>query len=487
MIEINKEKLRDKITACWIGKNIGGTMGAPFEGTRKLLDISGFSTPPNKVLPNDDLDLQLLWLKVIEDYRLECINEKILGEYWVSYITGQWNEYGISKLNLKDGLLPPLSGSYNNDWKNSNGAWIRTEIWSCIAPACPNIAAQYAKMDAMVDHGAGEGTYAAIFIAAIESAAFIVSDIRVLIDIGLSKIPKESRTARAIRLAINCYENNMRWEDARNAILEEVSDIGDGWFEAPGNVAYVIIGLLYGEGDFKKSMITAINCGDDTDCTAGTVGSILGIIGGTKCLPKDLVDHIGDSIVSCSLNLGLDYRFPDSCKSLTERVYAQIMNVVRIHNANITLTDGEEYISDNIVNDFMVYSDELKLTHDGNYFDIDLIHSKVRICYESNLEVSPSSDFKLKIIVFGNDRLGNSPYNISLRWLLPDGWTVTSPSRHYQNARTWRYAAQSEFEAILHIGEKVEPINRIILEMVFDGRPTIGLIPINVIGGNSCE
>ena len=68
MIKLNKETLRDKIYACWIGKNIGGTMGTPYEGTRELLDIQGFSTPEGVVLPNDDLDLQLAWLLAMEEH-----------------------------------------------------------------------------------------------------------------------------------------------------------------------------------------------------------------------------------------------------------------------------------------------------------------------------------------------------------------------------------------------------------------------------------
>ena len=58
MIKFNRERLYDKIYACWIGKNIGGTMGTPYEGSRALNDISGFVTPPGEPLPNDDLDLQ---------------------------------------------------------------------------------------------------------------------------------------------------------------------------------------------------------------------------------------------------------------------------------------------------------------------------------------------------------------------------------------------------------------------------------------------
>ena len=59
-MKLNYESYRDKVYACWIGKNIGGTMGTPYEGRRELLDIQGFATKPKEVLPNDDLDLQLI-------------------------------------------------------------------------------------------------------------------------------------------------------------------------------------------------------------------------------------------------------------------------------------------------------------------------------------------------------------------------------------------------------------------------------------------
>ena len=67
MITLNRAALRDKIYACWIGKNIGGTMGTPYEGRREINDIQGFVTKPGEVLPNDDLDLQMIWLRVIEE------------------------------------------------------------------------------------------------------------------------------------------------------------------------------------------------------------------------------------------------------------------------------------------------------------------------------------------------------------------------------------------------------------------------------------
>ena len=150
-MKLNLATYRDKLHAAWIGKNIGGTMGTPYEGGRDYLDIKGFVTDASVVLPNDDLDLQLVWLAALEargPYRLTATD---LGEFWLSYIVPYWNEYGIGKTNMKRGLFPPLSGDYRNTWRHSNGAWIRTEIWASLAPGAPDIAAKYAIEDASVD------------------------------------------------------------------------------------------------------------------------------------------------------------------------------------------------------------------------------------------------------------------------------------------------------------------------------------------------
>jgi len=170
MMKLNRKMYLDRVSACWIGKNIGGTMGAPYEGDPNMQDISGFATPPGEPMPNDDLDLQIIWLTAVEDRGIYSITPRVLGEYWLNYVVPYCNEYGNAKANMKLGLLPPYSGEYlNEQWKNSNGAWIRTEIWACLFPGFPQYAVKYAYMDACVDHGLGEGTYAAMFTAALEN------------------------------------------------------------------------------------------------------------------------------------------------------------------------------------------------------------------------------------------------------------------------------------------------------------------------------
>ena len=103
---------RDKVLGCWMGKNIGGVLGAPFEGSRQVNDDVDFYAqdltigPP----PNDDLDLQIAWLAAVERYG-RGVNASILGDYWLSYIIPNWVEYGMGKANLRAGMAPPISAA----------------------------------------------------------------------------------------------------------------------------------------------------------------------------------------------------------------------------------------------------------------------------------------------------------------------------------------------------------------------------------------
>ena len=55
--------------------------------------------------------------------------------------------------------------------------------------------------------------------------------------------------------------------------------------DAKVNAAYVVIGLLYGEKDFTKTLEITTRCGQDADCNPSTAGGILGTILGYDKIP----------------------------------------------------------------------------------------------------------------------------------------------------------------------------------------------------------
>ena len=435
-IKINREELRDKIYACWVGKNIGGTIGTPYEGCKEMQDITGFASPPGEPLPNDDLDLQLVWLIALEQVGPWNLTAAELSEYWLSLIPPSWNEYGNCKANLHAGFLPPISGELENGaWKHSNGAWIRSEIWACLAPGYSGISRRYALQDAMVDHGIAEGTYAEIFTATMQSEAFFCNDLRALIASALAQIPEDCRVAKAVRTVLESYDNGVDYREVRNLLVEQSKDIG--YFQAPANVGYAVIGLLYGEGDFKKSLIYATNCGDDTDCTAATVGATLGIMHGSAGIPKDWQAYIGDRIITKSVNGGYHYWYPETCTALTERVMNMIPGVFLANNVLMEYTDGETEVSEEREK-YGVSGREL-LDRSPYSFDIagtTLIQGRVTYDGAPFVEVGDTLGATLEICWKEPDaRTKNwgiyGPYWVNLEVRAPEGWEAKYQRRAF--------------------------------------------------------
>ena len=174
----------------------------PMEWERKKNNVTYYTHDiTGEPLPNDDLDIQILWLLAMEEKGID-VDAKVLGEYFNEYMIFTHAEYGTAKTNLRAGLQPPVCGSYNNSFKDSCGSYIRADIWACLYPGYPHLAAKYAFEDAIIDHGDGEGVYAEVFVAAMESAAFYEKDVRELIKIGLSYIPDDCAVSKAIQDAI---------------------------------------------------------------------------------------------------------------------------------------------------------------------------------------------------------------------------------------------------------------------------------------------
>ena len=440
---INLERFRDQVLGCWTGKNIGGTLGAPFEGCRETHNVSFYvQNLSGEPEPNDDLDLQLIWLLAVEEQGLWHLNERILGEYWMNYIVAPWNEYGIGKTNIANGLMPPLSGACNNEqWKFSNGAWIRSEIWACLFPGSPDEAVHFAWQDACVDH-CGEGIYAELFTAALESAAFVVSDLRELIAIGLSKIPATCRIARAVRLAITEFDRGSDWRDARESLVKDSADLG--WFQAPANLGFTVLGLLYGNGDFGETICIAANCGDDTDCTAATTGAILGIILGRSGLPEKWTKPIGETIKTKAID-PFNANAPGTLEALTGRVIRQAKLAAQTNGTLPRLSDAKTAFSPEYL--ATLCDDEVARTRIWNRSSFEMrfeinCNLTLGIEYLNGPELKPGESCKLRFRTYPSSTDNRI---VHVKPLVPEGWSAT-PNALSLICHHWR-----ESEAFLEL------------------------------------
>lgn len=327
-IDLTSDTFYDKVYGCWMGKNCGGTLGAPLEkvyGQPEPFDVWWYPKLQEGGIPNDDLEMQLIWLKALEDHG-PALTARHLAEYWLNHIGYNWDEYGWARMNMRLGLVPPVAGNYNNWFKDCMGCPIRSEIFACIAPGLPRLAVRYAYEDAICDHAGGESVYGEMFNTAIESAAFLVSDLNELLDIGRSYVADGSKTAAAIDAARAAHRAGLDWKAARAKVMEAAPHYNAQY--SPLNIGFQTVGLLYGK-DFAETICIAVNCGYDTDCTGATVGSIMGIILGNKGLPAKWTQPLGETIATNESWGGLrncdagPNPIPRNLADLTKRTIAQ--------------------------------------------------------------------------------------------------------------------------------------------------------------------
>jgi ADP-ribosylglycohydrolase len=268
------EELRRRMTGCWMGKAVGGTLGQTFEGQEGPLDATFYTPVPTEMEANDDLDLQVLWAVLMDQLDDVRVDRRVLERGWLQHVEFPWNEYGVGIRNLRDGLAAPLSGAHDNWFTCGEGAAIRTEIWACLAAGDPALAARYAYEDACVDH-AGDGVNAALFLASVQAAAFVEADPDRLLDIGLAAIPADSRLAAAVTDTRGWVAEGLAWPDVRGRILEHYGSVD--FTDVRQNTAFVVLGWLAGR-DFSERILICNNCGKDTDSSTASLGSILGIL-----------------------------------------------------------------------------------------------------------------------------------------------------------------------------------------------------------------
>jgi hypothetical protein len=140
----------------------------------------------------------------------------------------------------------------------------------------------------------GDGWYGGVYVAAMYSLAFYSDDIPFVVTEALRTIPEESQFFQCVHDVIIWHS---QFPDDWKRTWFEVekkwsSDIGcpDGVFQpfnidAKINAAYIVIGMLYGEGDFGKTIDISTRCGQDSDCNPASAGGILGAMMGYENIP----------------------------------------------------------------------------------------------------------------------------------------------------------------------------------------------------------
>jgi len=309
-----------KVYSGFLGMNVGIRLGAPVEPTiwtydriqRTYGDITGYVKEFKNFAADDDANGPVYFLRALDDEDIsKGLKPEHIANTWLNYVregVGMfwWGGYGVSTehtayLNLVNGIPAPVSGSKEQNGKTVSdqiGGQIFIDTWGLVAPNDVNRAADYAQAAASVSHD-GEGLYGARFMAACISKAFVEKDPRKIIEAALEVIPKDSVYYAITRSVIAFHEKHP--EDWRKCMAYLQADWG--YDKYPGvchiipNAGVCILGLLYGEGDFNRTVEIATMCGWDTDCNAGNIGTIMGVACGLENIKPAYLMPINDAIV----------------------------------------------------------------------------------------------------------------------------------------------------------------------------------------------
>ncbi len=335
-LTLRRESYRDRILGGWTGRSAGITLGAPLRGQLIPGHLQFYQPVPGQPAASLATDFPLVWLTALE----ECgpdIAPADLAIAWLEHLDYQQDELGYAALNLRRGLPPPASGAHANWFHNGTAGIMRADFWAMAAPGNPQAAAALAYHDAKLDHSE-EGLWAAMFVAAMGSASFFLDDTFTLLTIGLAMMPRTCRTARAVKTALAAAQRGASWLEARESVQHEAGSAN--FSDAPQNMGFLTIGLLYGGREFGPSLCAAVNCGCDSEAVGCAIGAILGFQRGRKRLPEEWVRPIGDLVIP---GAGLrDLKAPGSLSEVAERMARVGESMVARFCPLVELTDAPE-------------------------------------------------------------------------------------------------------------------------------------------------
>ncbi len=324
MKTINQRELQDKIHAYWLGQLVGNYMGFPFENIYRdnpipitidryytVMDLDSLDLQMNRndrrsyvhimadamggAWSDDDTDIEFVTLHAVEKYGLD-INYQEIVSMWKQHINRFiWAANREARDLMDQGLLPPATGS-----KANNPYWYRitsqlvNEIWSVFYPGMTDQAATRAEWGAriMCDDWAVHATRA---YAVMYSAAFFEQDVEKLVRLAAESLPETSPYRRGIYDVMDWHKKNESWRDTRKLIHDNYYEyvdnfkVPDPYLSSVVNGLSGIMAILYGQGDFLKTVAIAVGAGYDCDNQAATCGGLLGIINGTDGIPEHLL------------------------------------------------------------------------------------------------------------------------------------------------------------------------------------------------------
>jgi len=282
---IGPDELKDKIAGGWAGKMAGVTYGAPteFRAQGKIYTDS-IKWKPSDIrgsMWQDDIYVQLTFLMAMDKYGIDAPSKKY-QEMFAKAGYPLWHANMQARKNYYDSIFAPLSGMPEyNIHADDIDFQIEADYIGFMCPGMPGTASEIAdKIGRIMNYG--DGVYGGIFVAALYAEAFFESDIKAIIEKALLSLPSGSDYYKIVRDVIKLHDQYPGdWEAAWKELEAKWGDVDICGAGSPFNIdaklngAYIVMGLLYGDGDPMKTLEISTRCGQDSDCNPSNALAVL--------------------------------------------------------------------------------------------------------------------------------------------------------------------------------------------------------------------
>ncbi len=301
---LSHERFRDKMKGAWAGQMFGVCYGEPWEfqsnGAMITKELGEWKPERMKcAIKQDDCYVEMTFLKAIEDFGLDVTSEEA-GKAFGESQYPLWHANRFGRNNIRRGIMPPLSGNPNyNLHADDIDFQIEADLFGILCPGLPQESNRLCDIFGHIMNY-GDGVYGGMFVSGMYAAAYFEdADVPKVIKAGLACIPAASTYHQCISDVIQWHgEHPDDWQATWKLIEAKWQDDVDCMpgnsfnIDAKLNGAYIVMGLLYGEGDLLKTAEYAIRCGQDADCNPSNAAGVLGCMKGLSGLGPMVSDGI---------------------------------------------------------------------------------------------------------------------------------------------------------------------------------------------------
>jgi ADP-ribosylglycohydrolase len=241
---------------------------------------------------DDDIDYSILALWLLERHGVE-LTPSLVANAWLAllpYLRVFTAERAVL-VSLLHNVPVATVGETRNPYREWIGALIRADVCGWVFPGQPGAAAQLVYADASLSHRCN-GIYAAMWAAALVSSACVAATVQEAVEQSLDYVPAGSRLAEALNGVHDLYRKGCSWEAAVETIRARLSHYS--WVHSINNACLIMVGLLWGNGDYAATVGSVVQGGWDTDSNAATAGSVVGTVLGAGKLPSHFIEPLHD-------------------------------------------------------------------------------------------------------------------------------------------------------------------------------------------------